>query len=46
MSYSPYIVEVKGNNIAKEECHYAQDWVAMTASEYCNCCSVCWTNKK
>ena len=36
MSYRPYIIEVKGDVIAKEGCHYAQDWVAMTASEYCN----------
>lgn len=36
MSFSPYIIEVKGDVIVKEGCHYAQDWVAMTASEYCN----------
>ena len=36
MSYRPYIIEVKGDVVAKEGCHYAQDWVAMTASEYCD----------
>lgn len=36
MSFKPYIIEVKGDVIAKEGCHYAQDWVAMSASEFCN----------
>ena len=36
MSYRPYIIEVKGDVIAKAGCHYAQDWVAMSASEYCD----------
>lgn len=36
MSFKPYIIEVKGDVIAKEGCHYAQNWVAMSASEFCD----------
>ncbi len=36
MSFRPYIIEVKGDVVAKEGCHYAQDWVATSASEYCD----------
>jgi hypothetical protein len=36
MSFRPYIIEVKGDVVAKEGCHYAQDWVAMSASEFCD----------
>ena len=36
MSFRPYIIEVKGDVVAKEGCHYAQDWVAMSVSEFCD----------
>lgn len=36
MSFRPYIIEVKGDIVAKEGCHYAQNWVAMSASEFCD----------
>ncbi len=46
MSFIPYIIEIKVEVVAKEGCHYAQDWVSMTASECCYCFSFCETNEK